>query len=78
MTTVEQKNINIKELEREKEITRQCYESSQEKLINEKYDYDYKNIYYDRKVGKIDREEQHRSEGYITGHYYGKKIQYKV
>ena len=58
MTTVEQKNINIKELEREKEITRQCYESSQEKLINEKYDYDYKNIYYDRKVGKIDREEQ--------------------
>ena len=58
ITTVEQKNINIKELEREKEITRQCYESSQEKLINEKYDYDYKNIYYDRKVGKIDREEQ--------------------
>lgn len=58
MTTVEQKNINIKELGREKEITRQCYESSQEKLINEKYDYDYKNIYYDRKVGKIDREEQ--------------------
>ena len=58
MTTVEQKNINIKELEREKEITRQCYESSQEKSINEKYDYDYKNIYYDRKVGKIDREEQ--------------------
>ena len=58
MTTVEQKNINIKELEREKEITRQCYESSQEKLINEKYDYDYKNIYYDRKVGKIDRKEQ--------------------
>lgn len=58
MTTVEQKNINIKELEREKEITRQCYESSQEKLINEKYDYDYKNIHYDRKVGKIDREEQ--------------------
>ena len=58
MTTVEQKNINIKELEREKEITRQCYESSQEELINEKYDYDYKNIYYDRKVGKIDREEQ--------------------
>lgn len=58
ITTVEQKNINIKELEREKEITRQCYESSQEELINEKYDYDYKNIYYDRKVGKIDREEQ--------------------
>lgn len=58
MTTVEQKNINIKELEREKGITRQCYESSQEELINEKYDYDYKNIYYDRKVGKIDREEQ--------------------
>lgn len=58
MTTVEQKNINIKELEREKEITRQCYESSQEELINEKYDYDYKNIYYDRKVGKIGREEQ--------------------
>lgn len=58
MTTVEQKNINIKELEREKEITKQCYKSSQEKLINEKYDYDYKNIYYDRKVGKIDREEQ--------------------
>ena len=58
ITTVEQKNINIKELEREKEITKQCYESSQEELINEKYDYDYKNIYYDRKVGKIDREEQ--------------------
>ena len=58
MTTVEQKNINIKELGREKEITRQCYKSSQEELINEKYDYDYKNIYYDRKVGKIDREEQ--------------------
>ena len=58
MTTVEQKNINIKELEREKEITKQCYKSSQEELINEKYDYDYKNIYYDRKVGKIDREEQ--------------------
>ena len=58
ITTVEQKNINIKELEREKEITRQCYGSSQEELINEKYDYDYKNIYYDRKVGKIDREEQ--------------------
>ena len=58
ITTVEQKNINIKELEREKEITRQCYESSQEELINEKYDYDYKNIYYDRKIGKIDREEQ--------------------
>lgn len=58
ITTVEQKNINIKELEREKEITRRCYESSQEELINEKYDYDYKNIYYDRKVGKIDREEQ--------------------
>ena len=58
MTTVEQKNINIKELEREKEITKQCYESSQEELRNEKYDYDYKNIYYDRKIGKIDREEQ--------------------
>ena len=58
ITTVEQKNINIKELEREKEITKQCYESSQEELINEKYDYDYKNIYYDRKIGKIDREEQ--------------------
>lgn len=58
ITTVEQKNINIKELEREKEITKQCYKSSQEELINEKYDYDYKNIYYDRKVGKIDREEQ--------------------
>ena len=58
ITTVEQKNNNIKELEREKEITKQCYESSQEELRNEKYDYDYKNIYYDRKVGKIDREEQ--------------------
>ena len=27
-------------------------------MINKKYDYDYKNIYYDRKIEKIGREEQ--------------------
>ena len=58
LTTIEQKNTNIKELQREKEITKECYESSKEDLINKKYDYDYKNIYYDRKIEKIGREEQ--------------------
>lgn len=58
LTTIEQKNTNIKELQREKEITKECYESSKEEMINKKYDYDYKNIYYDRKIEKIGREEQ--------------------
>ena len=58
LTTIEQKNTNIKEFQREKEITKECYESSKEDLINKKYDYDYKNIYYDRKIEKIGREEQ--------------------